>query len=99
MRSFGVLDIPARIEAWRSWLGMSKGELSEASGVGRDLVWKWRKGHVNPTLTSVAKILGALDITIQELLGETPGEVRRGSHDVAAAVPAEGNAACPEETR
>ena len=72
---FTVLDIPERLEAWRDWKGMSCKRLSELSGVHRAVMWKWWDGRGYPQLNSVAKVIDALDVTIHELLGETPGEL------------------------
>jgi transcriptional regulator with XRE-family HTH domain len=71
-RETEVVHLGRRIRRRRRGLGLTLKEVEARSGVSPALVCEVERGRVAPTLRSLSKIAGALEVGLADLLGE-PG--------------------------
>jgi CheY-like chemotaxis protein len=84
-KEFGVI-----IKSKRTRLGLSQEALAERADLHRTYVTDIERGTRNLTLESIAKLAGALGVSICELfrsLGAAGGEISDQSHDAATSQP------------
>lgn len=60
-----------KIRECRKRKGLSQEELANKIGVKRAVVSKYETGKISPRIDTVQKIARALDVSVDELLGET----------------------------
>lgn len=73
-----VVDLASRISRWRlSRDGLTKAELARQVGVSPEAVSQWESGATTPTTANLAKIVGAIGVTMQVFWGEPPASKRR----------------------
>lgn len=68
--------IGQKVKAEREKRGWSLTDLAENSGVSRAMIHKIERGESSPTATLLARLSGAFDMSMSQLLAET--EVRTG---------------------
>lgn len=64
------LALAATLLAARQARGLSGGELAERSGVSRAMISKIERGETQPTAALLAKLSGALGMTLSELVAQ-----------------------------
>jgi len=69
--------LAAAVRAARMARGMSVQVLADASAVSRTMISKIERGEVQPTAALLAKLSGALAITLSELIARAEGDHRR----------------------
>jgi transcriptional regulator with XRE-family HTH domain len=62
------------LRAWRAYLVLSIGELSDASGVSKDTIVQLEHERTRANPATVGKLAKALDITRRQLVYEQPPE-------------------------
>ncbi len=65
------------VHAARATRGMSASALAESSGVSRAMIGKIERGEVQPTAALLARLTGALGLTLSELIARAEGDDRR----------------------
>lgn len=69
--------LAATVSAARSARGLSVNALADASGVSRAMIAKIERGEAQPTAALLAKLSGALHLTLSELIARAEGDGRR----------------------
>jgi len=69
--------LAAAVRAARSANGLSVNALAEASGVSRAMISRVERGEAQPTAALLARLSGALGLTLSELISRAEGEDRR----------------------
>jgi transcriptional regulator with XRE-family HTH domain len=72
-----TLRLAATVQAARVDRRLSVTELAEHSGVSRAMIGKIERGEVQPTAALLARLSGALELTLSELIARAEGEERR----------------------
>ena len=68
------MALASKLKALRVSKGKSLQELADAVGASKAHIWDLETGRAkNPTIELLAKLSTALDTSISELVGETPG--------------------------
>lgn len=62
-------EVGARIAYARRAAGMSQYALAEACATSRRNVIRWEQGHNAPRTAALARIATALDVTVEDLIG------------------------------
>lgn len=78
------MTIGERIRHYRTERGWSVKELSEKSGVSRDMLSRWERDKRMPASKSLVKIGRALDVSLDAILG-TNGEYTEDNLDLPLA--------------
>ena len=69
--------IGEQLRARRAARGLSQRALAEKAGVGAVLVARLELGQTDPRLSTLRKLAEALNVTVGELVGGTPGKAKR----------------------
>jgi len=69
MNMTGTGDLGRRLADHRERLGLTRDQLAERAGVSPDHVERMEERAVSPSADAVARLAGALEITVEELLG------------------------------
>lgn len=69
------MNLGHAIRDYRTQKGYSQGDLEKRSGLLRCYLSRVENGHTTPSLNTLAKIAGAMDISLSELLIEESGGV------------------------
>ena len=69
--------LAAAVRAARSASGLSVNALAETSGVSRAMISRVERGEAQPTAALLARLSGALGLTLSELIARAEGEDRR----------------------
>jgi len=69
--------LAAAVRGARSAGGLSVNALAETSGVSRTMISKVERGEAQPTAALLARLSGALGLTLSELIARAEGEDRR----------------------
>lgn len=72
-----TLRLAAAVKAARTDRRLSVTELAEHSGVSRAMIGKIERGEVQPTAALLAKLSGALELTLSELIARAEGDEGR----------------------
>ena len=72
-----TLRLAAAVQAARVDRRLSVSELAEHSGVSRAMIGKIERGEVQPTAALLARLSGALELTLSELIARAEGDERR----------------------
>lgn len=71
------LALAAAVQSARVGQGMSASGLAERSGVSRAMIGKIERGEAQPTAALLARLSGALGLTLSELVARAEGDDRR----------------------
>jgi transcriptional regulator with XRE-family HTH domain len=66
------LTLGNRLREARHAAHMSQGDLSARSGIPKPTLSRYENDHVSPSLTTLERLAGALEVTESSLLGEKP---------------------------
>lgn len=69
--------LAANIRSARESAGMTVAALAEASGVSRAMISKIERGEAQPTAVLLARLSGALELTLSELIARVEGDAVR----------------------
>ena len=69
--------LAATVRATRTARGLSVTALAESSGVSRAMISKVERGEAQPTAALLAKLSGALGLTLSELIARAEGDASR----------------------
>ena len=72
-----TLRLAAVVQAARVDRRLSVTDLAESSGVSRAMIGKIERGEVQPTAALLARLSGALELTLSQLIARAEGEERR----------------------
>jgi len=67
-----MIKMNERIKKIRKQKGLSQIELGECIGVSQQVITNYERGLREPNLETLLKIAGALDVTLETLIGEKP---------------------------
>ncbi|MER7560577.1 XRE family transcriptional regulator [Nocardioides sp. NPDC126508] len=69
--------LAANIRSARESAGLTVAALAEASGVSRAMISKIERGEAQPTAVLLARLSGALELTLSELIARVEGDTVR----------------------
>ncbi|MFT3969836.1 MAG: XRE family transcriptional regulator [Micropruina sp.] len=69
--------LAATVQEARQQRGLTVAALGDASGVSRAMISKIERGETQPTAALLAKLSGALGLTLSELVGRAEGDTAR----------------------
>lgn len=69
-----MTSIGKRIRNLRTERGLSQGDVSRSTGMGREYISRVEQGHVVPSVESVQRFAAALGVPVHELFREAPLE-------------------------
>ncbi|MDG1286679.1 MAG: helix-turn-helix transcriptional regulator [Rickettsiales bacterium] len=58
------------LKAERASRGLSHEKIAEKAGISRQTLGKIESGKTNPTMLTMFKIVGAMDMTLEEFVGK-----------------------------
>ena len=67
-----MISMSERIKKIRKQKGLSQTELGERIGVSQQVITNYERGIREPSIEMLLKISGALNISIENLIGEKP---------------------------
>lgn len=66
------MDVGIKVRNFREKLNMSRSDFSKVTGISASYLSEIERGIKNPTIEILQKICTAFDVTLSELLEETP---------------------------
>jgi transcriptional regulator with XRE-family HTH domain len=67
-----MIQMNERIKKIRKQKGLSQTELGDRIGVSQQVITNYERGLREPDIETLLKIAGALDVTLESLIGEKP---------------------------
>jgi len=67
-----MIQMNERIKKIRKQKGLSQTDLGERIGVSQQVITNYERGLREPDIETLLKIAGALDVTLESLIGEKP---------------------------
>jgi len=77
------IDVGARIRHFRQLRGLSQEQLALQAGLNPAFLGHLERGLKSPTITTLTKVVSALDITFEELFAEEENASPDPAHDAA----------------
>lgn len=66
-----TIEFGRRLRALRTARGMSQHKLAEIAGLDKNMPSELERGYINPTLETLLKLAGALEVEVSELVEDT----------------------------